>query len=63
MLFLARVPGFGGRTEPDGLLCSDFLRRFKLIFDYPRQDLIIEPGRDFRGETPFASTVPRNSAR
>jgi hypothetical protein len=41
---LAQVPGFGGANEPDGLLCSDFLGRFTLIFDYPRQRLILDAG-------------------
>ena len=48
--------GFGGGAEPDGLLCPGFLRRFKLIFDYPHQKLILEPGSHFRDEMPFDSS-------
>ena len=45
IFFLCQVRGFGGGDEPDGLLCPDFLGRFKLIFDYPKQRLILEAGR------------------
>jgi hypothetical protein len=38
-----QVQGFGGSGGPDGLLCGDFLRRFKLIFDYVNQRIILEP--------------------
>jgi membrane-associated protease RseP (regulator of RpoE activity) len=48
--------GFGGGAEPDGLLCPGFLRRFKLIFDYPHQKLILEPGSHFGDEMPFDSS-------
>jgi len=53
LFFLWQVRGFGGGDEPDGLLCPDFLRRFTLIFDYPRLKLILEPGPHFGDETPF----------
>ena len=54
--FLARVPGFGGLNEPDGLLCPDFLRRFNVTFDYPHRKLILEPGPHFVDEAPFDSS-------
>jgi hypothetical protein len=54
--FLARVPGFGGANEPDGLLCPDFLRRFNVTFDYPRRLLILEPGSHYGDEAPFDSS-------
>ncbi|MGO9095871.1 MAG: PDZ domain-containing protein [Bryobacteraceae bacterium] len=54
--FLARVPGFGGVSEPDGLLCPDFLRRFNVTFDYPHRKLILEPGPHFADEAPFDSS-------
>jgi hypothetical protein len=53
IFFLWQIRGFGGADEPDGLLCPDFLRRFKLIFDYPRQKLILEDGPHFGDEMPF----------
>jgi len=53
ILFLWQVRGFGGANEPDGLLCPDFLRRFTLIINYPRLELILSPGPHFRDETPF----------
>lgn len=40
---LYQVQGFGGSTPPDGLLCGGLLRRFKLIFDYSGQKIILEP--------------------
>lgn len=42
-LQLWQVAGFGGAGGPDGLLCGDFLRRFRMIFDYARKTLILEP--------------------
>ena len=53
MVYLWQVRGFGGGNEPDGLLCPDFLRRFKIVFDYPRQKLVLEPGPHFGDEAPF----------
>jgi hypothetical protein len=53
IFFLWQVRGFGGGNEPDGLLCPDFLRRFTLIFDYPRLELILNPGPHLHDETPF----------
>jgi hypothetical protein len=47
VIHLWQVPGFGGSTGPDGLLCGDFLRRFKLIFDYLHQRIILEPNSRF----------------
>jgi hypothetical protein len=40
---LWQVKGFGGSAGPDGLLCGDFLRRFRLFFDYPNQKIVLEP--------------------
>jgi hypothetical protein len=53
IFFLWQAHGFGGLTEPDGLLCPDFLRRFKTVFDYPRQRLILEAGSRFGEEMAF----------
>jgi hypothetical protein len=53
MFFLAQAPGFGGGTEPEGLLCPDFIRRFKVAFDYPRQRLILEASPHSYDEAPF----------
>jgi membrane-associated protease RseP (regulator of RpoE activity) len=36
-------PGFGGKTEPDGMIGVEFLRRFKVFFDYTRGRMILEP--------------------
>jgi len=38
-----RVRGFGGGTEPDGLLCGGALHQFRLIIDYPKHQLVFEP--------------------
>jgi hypothetical protein len=43
VLSLWQIAGFGGADGPDGLLCGDFLRRFRLIFDYDRKALTLEP--------------------
>jgi len=43
-----QVQGFGGASGPDGLLCGDFLRRFKLIFDYPNKRIVLVPNAHFR---------------
>lgn len=43
-----QVQGFGGSSGPDGLLCGGFLHRFKLIFDYLNQKIILEPNVHFR---------------
>jgi membrane-associated protease RseP (regulator of RpoE activity) len=53
IFFLWQVRGFGGAKEPDGLLCPDFLRRFTLTINYPRLELILDPGPRFQDETPF----------
>ena len=34
---LSLVEGFGGSGGPDSVWCGDFLRRFKLFFDYVGQ--------------------------
>ena len=43
-----QVRGFGGSSGIDGLLCGEFLHRFKLIFDYLNQKIILEPNAHFR---------------
>jgi hypothetical protein len=53
IVHLSQVRGFGGGPEPDGMLCPDFLRRFKVVFDYPRQRLLLERGRHFGDDMPF----------
>jgi hypothetical protein len=52
IVFLFQERAFGG-SEPDGLLCPDFLRRFRLVFDFPRQTLLLERGAHFVSEMPF----------
>jgi hypothetical protein len=42
-ILLQQEQGFGGANGPEGLLCGDFLHRFKLIFDYVNQTVIFEP--------------------
>ncbi len=37
------TPGFGGKTEPDGMIAADFLRRFRVFLDYTRGRMILEP--------------------
>ena len=49
-ILLWQVQGLGGSNGPDGLLCGDFLRRFRLFFDYGNQKIILEP------KSPGAST-------
>jgi hypothetical protein len=53
MFFLAQAPGFGGGTEHEGLLCPDFIRRFKVALDYPRQRLILDASPHSHDEAPF----------
>ncbi|HEY8226090.1 MAG TPA: PDZ domain-containing protein, partial [Pyrinomonadaceae bacterium] len=38
--------GFGASEESDGILGGEVLRRFKVILDYSRQRLILEPNSD-----------------
>jgi len=52
VVFLFQERGFGG-SEPDGLLCPDFLRRFRLVFDFQHQTLLLERGARFDSEMPF----------
>lgn len=47
------APGFGGTAEPDGLLGVEFLRRFRLFFDYGRERLILEPNAAYRDPSRF----------
>ena len=41
------TPGFGGKTEPDGMIAADFLRRFRVFLDYGRGRMILEPNRSY----------------
>ncbi len=41
------TPGFGGKTEPDGMIAADFLRRFRVFLDYGRSRMILEPNRGY----------------
>lgn len=59
VVHLWQVRGFGGAVEPDGLLCGDFLRRFKLIFDCPRHRLILQPNAHYRDDPPFDASSLR----
>jgi hypothetical protein len=45
--------GFGGTPEPDGMIGVEFLRRFRLFFDYGRQRLILEPKAAYREPSRF----------
>jgi len=45
--------GFGGASEPDGMIGVDFLRRFRLFFDYTRERLILEPNAAYREPSRF----------
>jgi hypothetical protein len=54
--------GFGGTAEPDGMIGVEFLRRFRLFFDYGREGqgarLILEPNAAYgnlRGSMPAGS--------
>ena len=49
--FLA--PGFGGANEPDGLIGVEFLRRFRLFVDYKRNQMILEPNRNYAEPSRF----------
>ena len=53
LVHMYQVNGFGSGAEPDGLICQGFLRRFKLIFDFPHSQLILEPNANYRDGTPF----------
>ena len=46
-IHLWQVQGFGGSSGPDGLLCGDVLRRFNLIFDYVKREIILEPNAHY----------------
>ncbi len=41
---LAQFPGCGGGPEPEGMLCSGILRRYKTTIDYQRMRLTFLPG-------------------
>ncbi len=47
------TPGFGGTAEPDGMIGVEFLRRFRLFFDYRRERLILEPNAAYREPSRF----------
>jgi hypothetical protein len=46
-------PGFGGKTEPDGMIGMEFLRRFKVFFDYGRSRMILEPNSRYAEPSSF----------
>jgi hypothetical protein len=46
-------PGFGGKAEPDGMIGMEFLRRFRVFFDYPRSRMILEPNSRFADPSRF----------
>ena len=46
-------PGFGGKTEPDGMIGVEFLRRFKVYFDYGRSRMILEPNSRYAEPSRF----------
>ncbi len=45
--------GFGGTAEPDGMIGVEFLRRFRLFFDYGREHLILEPNEAYAEPSRF----------
>jgi len=47
------TPGFGGMTEPDGMIPADFLRRFRVFMDYSRNRMILEPNRSYADPPTF----------
>ncbi len=52
--------GVGGSNGRNGNLGSGLLRRFKVIYDYSRKQMIVEPNK-FVGE-PFGTAMPSNVA-
>ncbi len=52
--------GVGGSNGRNGNLGSGLLRRFKVIYDYSRKQMIVEPNK-FVGE-PFGTAMPNNVA-
>jgi len=46
-------PGFGGKTEPDGMIGVEFLRRFRVFFDYTRSRMILEPNSSYTEPSRF----------
>jgi hypothetical protein len=46
-------PGFGGKTEPDGMIGMEFLRRFKIFLDYGRSRMILEPNSRYAEPSRF----------
>ncbi|MCA1626027.1 MAG: aspartyl protease family protein [Acidobacteria bacterium] len=52
--------GVGGSNGRNGNLGSGLLRRFKVIYDYSRKQMIVEPNK-FAGE-PFGTAMPSNVA-
>lgn len=50
---LVRDPERGGATkEGDGVIGGEIFRRFKVIIDYSRQRMILEPNKDFNDPYP-----------
>src|SRR5260370_230262 len=57
------TPGFGGKTEPDGMIAADFLRRFRVFLDYGRGRMILEPNPSYAEAPALAPSRPRVSHR
>ena len=45
--------GFGGSTEPDGMIGAEFTRRFRLFFDYQRSQAIFEANAHLQDPSTF----------
>ncbi len=45
--------GFGGTSEPDGLIGVEFLRRFRIFFDFGRSQAIFEANRHVQDPSLF----------
>jgi hypothetical protein len=46
-IFFQDTTGIVASPEFDGVIGGEVLRRFKVIFDYPRERMILEPNRNF----------------
>lgn len=53
--FFQDKDGFGASVEVDGLIGNEILRRFKVIFDYPHERMILEPNEHLA--EPFESNM------
>jgi len=45
--------GFGGTAEPDGMIGADFLRRFRIFFDFRRNQATFAPNRHAKDASLF----------